>query len=584
MKNKTLFSNIRWSYFSGALVCAALGSLAHAAAPSGKSASPSVAAAPDPDDEVKAENYSIVQRNQAVGSERIRVTKSGDWQVYTSKTGISAAGLSFTTESAYEKQEIKHYHLKGLFEGKPIKVDVERQAAGYLLSYELDGKSDSKLIESEAPMEIVDNNTSVHFVYFAQRYFGAQKQRFKVIIPQTLQTAEMQISDEGAKVVDIFQTPIEVHMLRCQYIGGPAVDLAVGLDRKLYGMSVPSQAFAFFASREQVEAYAKAHPVKPENARDPDEIALAKAEEQPLTFQNGVLTLYGVLTQPTTQTSVSSGTSAKPIALILPGSGQHSRDVVVGPHRISADVAGILAQQGIASLRFDKRFYTYRNLPAGTPLEVTFENEILSDADSALKFIRDHAAAWNIDPARIILVGHSQGAQAALALSARDKRLKSLILLEPMVETLDAALVRQQQYLLKYRDELDDESIATNLKPLNESLKKLKSGVDEAGAPMTVAYYQSLQRYPILALASQMRSQRILIIQGAADYQVLPQDTKRLLNALKPLKTDVTYVEIPKMNHILREVKRPRSDGREYQDVGGVMNEVKEAIQKFTKH
>ena len=95
-----------------------------------------------------------------------------------------------------------------------------------------------------------------------------------VIVPQALGTVDVEITDEGTKVIELHHIPIEVHMLRLQYIGGPMVELAIGNDRTLYRVSVPLQSFAIVADPVSVKEYVKTHPTK--RGLDPDEITLCR--------------------------------------------------------------------------------------------------------------------------------------------------------------------------------------------------------------------------------------------------------------------------------------------------------------------
>lgn len=70
-------------------------------------------------------------------------------------------------------------------------------------------------------------------------------------------------------------------------------------------------------------------------------------------------------------------------------------------------IAGVLGQMGIITLRFDKYFSgrtgagTYASDPASMTLQ-----PFLVQADDAYDFLRSQPAA---DPARLLLVGHSEG-------------------------------------------------------------------------------------------------------------------------------------------------------------------------------
>ena len=89
--------------------------------------------------------------------------------------------------------------------------------------------------------------------------------------------------------------------------------------------------------------------------------------------------LPGLLTLP-------DGAGPFPAVLLIHGSGPQDRDEAVGPNRPFRDLAVGLADLGVASLRYDKRTYTYGN--SYTEEEVnamTAREEVLDDAQLAIE-------------------------------------------------------------------------------------------------------------------------------------------------------------------------------------------------------
>src|SRR5262249_20894060 len=142
-------------------------------------------------------------------------------------------------------------------------------------------------------------------------------------------------------------------------------------------------------------AYAKAHVVK--FPHDPDEVELAGAREKAVSFQSNGVTIYGSMTLP------KNGKKA-PLAVIFQGSGPQSRDARMRVHRVLSDIAGLLPKSGAASLRYDKRFYTYRNIPLGVDPQVTFESDVLDDARAAVQAVKQMPPG-EVDASRLLLVG-----------------------------------------------------------------------------------------------------------------------------------------------------------------------------------
>ncbi|RKN43487.1 alpha/beta hydrolase family protein [Micromonospora endolithica] len=130
--------------------------------------------------------------------------------------------------------------------------------------------------------------------------------------------------------------------------------------------------------------------------------------ETDITFRSAGATLAGTITRPHVDRSV-------PGVLILAGSGPLDRD---GNHRrlrldISRQLAVALHDAGLASLRYDKRG---AGASSGTFLATGLHDNV-ADARAALDTLR---ARPGVDPDRLFVLGHSEGAVVTIALLAGD--------------------------------------------------------------------------------------------------------------------------------------------------------------------
>jgi pimeloyl-ACP methyl ester carboxylesterase len=143
--------------------------------------------------------------------------------------------------------------------------------------------------------------------------------------------------------------------------------------------------------------------------------------------------LSGTLTLPD-----CSSTSA-PSVLLAAGSGPIDRD---SNHRrmrfdVTRQLASALAAEGIASLRYDKR--GVGESPGDWRAAGLYDNvDDLGRARDAL------AARPEVDPARIVLAGHSEGALLAAALAAREGAPVAGVVLLSMSATPGEELLRWQ--------------------------------------------------------------------------------------------------------------------------------------------
>ena len=117
------------------------------------------------------------------------------------------------------------------------------------------------------------------------------------------------------------------------------------------------------------------------------------------------------------------GEGRQPAALLLPGSGPIDRDGDAPgmPLSIQLALAEGLAEMGIASLRYDRR-----GVGDGTDWRAVGLDENTSDAARALQFLARHP---QVDPDRIVVIGHSEGSLHALRLAVAEQHVAAAVLL-----------------------------------------------------------------------------------------------------------------------------------------------------------
>jgi hypothetical protein len=251
--------------------------------------------------------------------------------------------------------------------------------------------------------------------------------------------------------------------------------------------------------------------------------------------------LHGTLTR-------AVGDVAQPVALILAGSGPTDRDG--NPPGMRIDnlklLAHGLADQGIASLRIDKRGIAASRAAATDERELRLTTYV-EDARAWLAFLRQQRNFSHLH-----LIGHSEGALIA-TLTAQHEVLSSLILLAGAGERV-ADVIRRQMPAIGFSAALLEKSDAI--------IAALKAGESVADVPPELAawYRPSVQPYlrswlfvdPAAELAK--TTLPTLIIQGSHDLQVSLRDAD-LLAAAKP---GAQHVVIDRMNHVLKMAPQDR--------------------------
>ena len=135
-----------------------------------------------------------------------------------------------------------------------------------------------------------------------------------------------------------------------------------------------------------------------------------KTEE--VTFANEAdgATLAGTLTYPTGYDPTRQETT--PIILMVTGSGLQNRDEELFDHKPFLVIAHALACRGIATLRYDDRS---KGKSVGGEVKNATTQHFMSDAAAGVDYLRH--AGWE----RVGVLGHSEGANIAFMLAAREK-------------------------------------------------------------------------------------------------------------------------------------------------------------------
>ena len=144
------------------------------------------------------------------------------------------------------------------------------------------------------------------------------------------------------------------------------------------------------------EVAAPAPPGRPQTPVPPFPYA---AEDVTFLNAGAGITLAGTLTLP-------EGAGPFPAVILLTGSGAQDRDETILGHKPFAVWADALTRRGVAVLRFDDR--GVGGSGGGTAGETS--NDFATDASAAIAFLRTRR---EIDPARIGLMGHSEGGMTA---------------------------------------------------------------------------------------------------------------------------------------------------------------------------
>jgi uncharacterized protein len=282
-----------------------------------------------------------------------------------------------------------------------------------------------------------------------------------------------------------------------------------------------------------------------------------------VTYRGPACDLAGTLTRP-------AGPGPFPAVLLVPGSGAHDRDETVAGHKLFLLLADTLTRAGTAVLRVDDRGV---GGSAGTTAAPTYD-DLVADIGAGLAFLRGRP---EVDPARVGLLGHSEGGYLAplAALRLPGAVAFAVLLAGPAVSGEDV-LVEQNRLILTasgqseeqvdaqvtfvhelcrlLRARADDEARALVRDRVRVQIAALppeqRPAAEEVQAPVDEALRSFVTYDPAPALAA-LRVP-VLALYGGKDLQVPAAQSEPVLRERLAGNPDATVRTIDGLNHLMQ--------------------------------
>ena len=279
--------------------------------------------------------------------------------------------------------------------------------------------------------------------------------------------------------------------------------------------------------------------------------------------------IAGTLTKPRSQ-------GPFPVVLLIAGSGPHSRNAVIGYHRVLHVLADHLTRKGIAVLRVDKRGVgssTGDFWKANT-------KDLASDVLAGVEYLKTRS---DIDKKHIGLVGHSEGGSVATMVAAETSDVGFIVMMAgpgiPAAEVLyyqdgaeikaegasdeKVAVTRQwwQKMYSVVNQEMDNEIAVKEIKELFGGLSKQdkellgwsESRLNYEAGRVTAAAYRYFLKLDATPFLRKVKCP-VLAMGGAKDCQV--PSGKNLRGIEKTLKAagnqNCVVKELPGLNHMFQ--------------------------------
>jgi uncharacterized protein len=316
----------------------------------------------------------------------------------------------------------------------------------------------------------------------------------------------------------------------------------------------------------------------PELVRPQNPVKPYPYDEEEVGFENqkAGVHLAGTLTLP-------RPAGRHPAVLLITGSGPQDRDEAIMGHRPFLVIADYLTRRGIAVLRVDDRGVGKSTGKFAQATTVDFAGDARAGVDFLL-------SREDIDPHRIGLIGHSEGAIIAPMLAAQSSDIAFIVMLAgPGVP--GEALLTEQQTLInrasgmpedmvqKYRDleryildvvihETDHEaadrkireSVEKLLASLPEDQRKAQSAmlanVEKQMSALNSRWFRAFLTYDPRPTLEKVEAP-VLAMNGALDLQVPPkQNLPAIAAALEAGgNPDYELVKLPHLNHLFQHAQ-----------------------------
>ncbi|PEX84470.1 alpha/beta hydrolase family protein [Bacillus cereus] len=265
---------------------------------------------------------------------------------------------------------------------------------------------------------------------------------------------------------------------------------------------------------------------------------------------NSEVTLQGTITKPKTDGKYAA-------VVIIAGSGEIDRDGTIVPLKLESniykDLAHVIAQRGVVTLRFDKRGV---GKSEGEFLK-TGMWDLVSDIEATIMYLKEQPF---VDPENIILVGHSEGCMLATVVNARTS-VNGLILLTGAAESLEEATKRQREII--YKELKEQKGIKGKLmrllnvekrgekqakKAIEKMINSKKDIVKIGFKPMNAKWLREHFQHDIYKDLMKVTCP-VLAIAGDKDFQANPEKAKRIGDYVKG---DSEVHVIKNMDHTLK--------------------------------
>lgn len=286
-------------------------------------------------------------------------------------------------------------------------------------------------------------------------------------------------------------------------------------------------------------------------------------EETAIQIGSGGYLLDGILTMP-------KNVKNPPVVILVQDSGQADLNETTGTvhNKPFQDIAWGLAEKGIATIRYNQRFYQYPQLYSKTS---TIQDEVLNDVGSAVQYAKSSPL---INAKKIIILGSGLGGMLTPKMAQDNKDVEEIVIMAGSPRKLEDIIVDRTK-----KAGVTDEQ-AVKLEEQAEQIKNLTSQDDTDILGENSHYWYSVNQIDTPGIAKQLTIP-ILILQGSDDIEIDADTDYDQWKSLLGSQKNVTFHLYDGLNHLFMQ-SNGKTDATEYDLAGHVDDSVIADIAKFT--
>jgi pimeloyl-ACP methyl ester carboxylesterase len=497
-------------------------------------------------------NFVLTFKGQAAGRESFAIRKTDvltiehDSQITVDGTELASRG-TLTTATDWKPRTAS---FKGSIAGTAIEATL---TAGPPLTVATDsaGKKDTVVASRDVDYFFADN-VMIHLTPLCR--LSAEPTTKYAFPGREVKIASAVAVPEG--------TPVEGATRRTLDLGGALSADVYCQGDKLVAVDAPQQGFLATraGSEDLVGKIRKKERTKPMLADGL--IELDRKVEVPAGKDVEAVTLACSLVVPASHADVKARQAkgpqaALPAVVFITGSGKQDRDEdTYGPGGVKMSLFKVLASElgkaGIASLRCDDRG---SGASTGDFTKATLA-AFVADATAAAAALRNEPA---IDPKRVGLVGHSEGALVAPVVAAADRKTRAVALLAAPGRAVDVIMIEQIERSLA-RSGVSKEQSDAELARFRGAFEAIRKGepvpadvpeIQRKEWEEARPWLRSHLEHDPIAAARKVKRVPVLIAQGGKDQQITTADADALKAALAKGGNKKVEVKVyPNLNHL----------------------------------